>query len=89
VLAQDTGFSEWLPCGKGVIAFTSPGEVVDGIASIEADYQTHCHNARALATEYFATERVLVPLIDRAMAPPSVTLMNPPASARVAPEGRR
>jgi hypothetical protein len=68
VLHQDTGFSDWLPCGKGVFAFRSPEEVIDAVFRINADYDVHCRAARELAAEYFAAERVLPPLIETAMA---------------------
>lgn len=35
VVAQDTGFPEWLPCGTGVFAFSSPKEVVHAISEID------------------------------------------------------
>jgi hypothetical protein len=70
VLHQDTGFAEWLPCGEGVFAFRSPEDVVDAITRIESNYDSHCRSAHDLATEYFSADRVLLPLIERAMAPP-------------------
>ena len=68
VLHQDTGFSDWLPCGLGVLAFRSPGDVVAGMEQIELDYERHCRAARELAEEYFSAHRVLPALVDRAMA---------------------
>jgi hypothetical protein len=68
VLHQDTGFPDWLPCGKGVFAFRSPDEVIDAVSRIDSDYDVHCRAARELAAEYFSGERVLPPLIDAAMA---------------------
>jgi hypothetical protein len=68
VLHQDTGFSDWLPCGKGVFAFRSPDEVIDAVSWIDADYDAHCRAARELAAEYFSTDRLLPRLIDAAMA---------------------
>ena len=70
VLAQDTGFPEWLPCGEGVLGFRSPEDVVDAISRVEADYDAHCRVARELAEEYFEARRVLVPLIEVAIATP-------------------
>jgi hypothetical protein len=67
VLAQDTGFSEWLPCGRGVIAFRSPDEVVSAVSEVEGDYDMHCRTARELAEEYFSARHVLPSLIDAAM----------------------
>jgi hypothetical protein len=68
VLHQDTGFEEWLPCGAGVLSFASAEEAAEAIACVEADYEAHCRAARELAAEYFAAPRVLVPLIEAAMA---------------------
>jgi hypothetical protein len=68
VLAQDTGFPEWLPCGEGVLVFQSPEEVVDAISRVELDYDAHCRVARQLAEDYFAARRVLPPLIEAAMS---------------------
>jgi hypothetical protein len=67
VLAQDTGFSDWLPCGEGVLAFASPADVTEAVASIDADYERHCRRARAVAAEYFAPARVLPHLIEAAV----------------------
>jgi hypothetical protein len=72
VLHQDTGFSDWLPCGKGVLAFQSPEEVIDAVSRVNADYDAHCRAARELAVEYFSTDRVLPRLIDAAMAAPQM-----------------
>jgi hypothetical protein len=68
VLHQDTGFSDWLPCGKGVLPFRSPEEVIEAISRIEADYDVHCRAARELAEEFFAAHRILPPLIEATMA---------------------
>lgn len=73
VLAQDTGFPEWLPCGAGVFAFRSVEEAADAITRIEADYDFHCRAARELAVEYFAAPRILTPLIEAAMAGPAAS----------------
>jgi hypothetical protein len=72
VLAQDTGFPEWLPCGAGVFAFSSPEDVVQTIADIDSNYEMHCRAARDIAETYFAARRVLAPLIETAMAGPAV-----------------
>lgn len=77
VLHQDTGFGEWLPCGAGVFSFGTVEEAADAIARIEADYEAHCRAACELAAEYFAAPRVLVPLIDAAMAGPAAVARRP------------
>jgi len=71
VLHQDTGFSDWLPCGKGIFAFRSPEDVIEAVSQVDADYEAHCRAARELAAEYFSTERVLPPLIEAAMTAPA------------------
>lgn len=68
VLAQDTGFSAWLPCGEGVLAFDTLDEAAAGIEEIDARYARHCEAARALAEEYFAARTVLPRLVDSAFA---------------------
>ena len=77
VLAQDTGFADWLPCGAGVLAFASPEEVIDGVARIEADYERHRRAARDLAEAYFAAPRVLPPLLEAALSGSRRTALEP------------
>jgi hypothetical protein len=77
VLAQDTGFPEWLPCGEGVLAFRTPEDIVDAVFRVESNYDAHCRAARELAVEYFAASRVLPPLIEAAMTTPAPTRKRP------------
>jgi len=63
VVAQDTGFGNILPTGEGLFAFTTIAEALAAIETINADYQRHCKAARALAEEYFATQRVAARLL--------------------------
>jgi hypothetical protein len=67
VLVEDTGLTDWLPVGKGVVSFKDIAEAVSGIESINADYTGHRRAARKLAEEIFATDRVLPPLLEAAM----------------------
>ena len=59
VLAQDTGFSDTLPTGDGLLAFTTVGEAIAGIEEIERDYERHSAAARELAETYFDSDKVL------------------------------
>jgi hypothetical protein len=77
VVVQDTGFSEWLPTGRGVLAFRDPEEAVDAIASVDGDYGGHCRAARALAEEFFDARKVLPPLLDQALDPATVPAALP------------
>ena len=63
-LVQDTGFSRTYPVGEGLLAFSTPDEAVAGAEAILGDYQRHCRAARALAEEWFASDRVLGRLCD-------------------------
>lgn len=59
VVVQDTGFSEIIPCGEGILSFTSIDEAVAGLRCAENDYERHEYAARQIAEEHFASERVL------------------------------
>jgi hypothetical protein len=63
VLLQDTGFSRTLPVGEGLLAFRTLDEAITGAERIVADYDTHARAARALAEEFFDSDKVLGRLI--------------------------
>ena len=65
-LVRDTGFSQILPCGEGLIAFSNEQEILDGMEEIERDYALHCRQARELAETYFSAEKVLRNLLQTA-----------------------
>ncbi len=67
VLVEDTGLSDWLPVGEGVLTFSNLREAVSGIEKINANYEQQRKAARWIAEEYFATERVLPSLLEAAM----------------------
>lgn len=68
VLVQDTGFSDWLPVGTGIVRFASIEEAMDGVAELDDRYEAHCAAARGLAEEHFGYEAVLSPLLDATMS---------------------
>jgi hypothetical protein len=63
VLAEDTGFSERLPTGAGLIAFRDIKEAAAGVAEIDTSYERHSRAARALAEELFDSRRCLESLL--------------------------
>jgi hypothetical protein len=67
VLIEDTGLSDWLPIGEGLITFRDLAEAVTGVNRVNTNYERHRRSARQLAEEYFASERVLPALLDAAM----------------------
>jgi hypothetical protein len=59
VLVQDTGFSRTLATGKGLIAFSTMDEAVEGAATIIDNYEFHASAARDVAEEFFDSDVVL------------------------------
>ncbi|MEG5038479.1 MULTISPECIES: hypothetical protein [unclassified Microcoleus] len=66
VITQDTGFSKFLPTGRGLFGFTTMEDILTAIDAIESDYEGNCLAAREIATEYFAAEKVISSLMQRA-----------------------
>lgn len=58
VVAQDTGFSNALPTGRGPFAFSSQEEALQAIEAVNADYPAQCLAARRLARRAFAARAV-------------------------------
>ena len=63
VIAQETGFSKFLPCGIGLLSFGSGEEALAGIESLTADYSLHTRVARAIAEDFFDSDKVLSRLL--------------------------
>jgi hypothetical protein len=64
VVAQDTGFSEHLPTGRGLMAFRTIDEAANAIEEVSRDWQAHSKAARAIAEEYFDARVVLQRILD-------------------------
>jgi hypothetical protein len=65
VIAQETGFSDFLPVGDGLFAFETENDVMESIESLNSSYAHHCKSARKLAEEYFDSTKVLNRLLGR------------------------
>jgi hypothetical protein len=65
VLAQETGFSRFLPVGEGLFAFQTADDVLAAVEALNRDYARHRRAARALAEEFFDSDRVLARLLGR------------------------
>jgi hypothetical protein len=59
VVLQDTGFSDHLPCGRGLFAVRTADEAAAALDAVAADYDRHSRWAREVAAEYLDTTRVL------------------------------
>ena len=66
VLTQDTGFGNVLPTGRGLFGFSTMEDVLAALDAIRGDYEGHCRAAREIAAEYFAAEKVVGSLLERA-----------------------
>jgi hypothetical protein len=65
-LVQDTGFSRNLPVGEGLLAIRTLEEAIAGAQAIIRDYERHSRAARAVAEEFFDSDRVLGRLVEEA-----------------------
>jgi hypothetical protein len=65
VVVQDTGFSDILPTGEGLFAFTDGRQAEESIAAVEADYARHSRVAREVASEFLDARRVLGGMLSR------------------------
>jgi hypothetical protein len=64
VVAQETGFSDYLPVGEGLLTFTTAAEAAGAVAAVAADPARHGRAARALAEEHLDARKVLPRLLD-------------------------
>jgi hypothetical protein len=65
VVTQNTGFTDWIPCDSGLLAFDSPESAIEAIARVNRDYHLHCRGARVVAEEAFESSLVLGSLLER------------------------
>jgi hypothetical protein len=63
VVTQETGFSEWLPTGRGLFAFNNADEAAEALDAIENDYERHAMAARHIAEDHFDSDVVLSRLL--------------------------
>jgi hypothetical protein len=66
VIMQDTGFSNVLPTGEGLFAFSNMDEILAAVDRINSDYERHCRAASEIARQYFNYDVVLPRLLDQA-----------------------
>jgi hypothetical protein len=66
VITQETGFSKFVPSGRGLFGFRTLDDILAAVDAIEGDYAGHCRAAAEIAAEYFAAEKVLGSLMARA-----------------------
>jgi hypothetical protein len=64
-VVQDTGFSEFLPTGRGLFAFSDLDGAAAAVEAVEADYPAHREAAREVAERHFASDVVLKDILHR------------------------
>ncbi len=67
VVVQETGFSDVLPVGEGILPFTTLAEAASAIREVERDYDRHAEAARAIAEQHFDSDTILARLVAEAV----------------------
>jgi hypothetical protein len=70
VVAQETGFSRFIPTGEGLFAFETEDQVLAAIEELRRDYSRHARAARSLAEEHFDSDKVLEAFLQKVKATP-------------------
>jgi hypothetical protein len=68
VVMQDTGFSNVLPTGEGLFAFSTMDEALGAVDRIQSNYERHRRAASEIARQYLSYDVVLPRLLDQALA---------------------
>jgi len=77
VVVQDTGFTDWLEAGAGVLAFRTPDEALAAIDDVIGRYEYHGRAAREVAAASFDARAVLPRLIENAFGRSTVRELRP------------
>ena len=65
VVAQETGYSRYLPVGEGLLSFSGVDDAAAALDEVGRDHARHARAARAIAEDVFDSDRVLGDLLDR------------------------
>ncbi len=65
VITQETGWSKFIPAGKGLFAFGNQESAVEAIRQVAGEREKHSHAARRIAEEYFDSRKVLSALLEQ------------------------
>jgi len=67
VVVRHTGTSQFRPDACGLFRFRTIEEAAHHLETVEADYERHCREARALAEKYFDARTVCMRALDEAL----------------------
>lgn len=79
VVVQDTGFSDVIPTGLGILTFDDVATAVEALREVYGDRVRHSRAARELAAEYFDAGTVLSRLVEEAFMAPEAAPAGDPA----------
>ena len=65
VIAQASGFDQWLPTGEGLFSFNTAEEAAAAVREVRRDPQRHGRAARQIAERHLDARVVLAELIAR------------------------
>jgi hypothetical protein len=65
VVTQETGWSAFIPSGKGLHAFSDKASAIEGVEQVLANSKSESRAAREIAREYFDSTKVLTQLLDK------------------------
>lgn len=68
VVVQDTGWTDHLPSGTGLIGFSTPEEAIEGVERVDRNYAEHAVRAAQIAAEHFDASHVLRAFLNTASA---------------------
>ena len=63
VITQDTGWSSFIPSGKGLFSFSDLESAQSAIRQVVSNYKQHSQYAREVAEEFFDSQKVLGELL--------------------------
>ena len=66
VITGETGFSHYMPTGRGLFGYDTLDGILAAVDAIETDYPGNCRAARELAANYFCSKKILTSLMTRA-----------------------
>jgi len=67
VIAEETGFSDHLPTGSGLMAFSDFAEALEAVREMDANYAYHMRSARAIAEELLDSRKRLPPMLEASL----------------------
>ena len=77
VILQETGFSDWLPVGQGLLSFSDLDEAVICLEQVNANYRSHCRAAARIAEERLSFSAVIPPMLDVALRRGGLSVSQP------------